>query len=443
MLERTTALPLWKAPHPSGPVDATVVVPASKSLTNRYLLLAAMADGPSRVRNALVSRDAELMVEALRALGATIESVTGEHGVDLLVEPIDQDRDLGKIAIDCGLAGTVMRFVPPLAALARGEFSFDGDAHARLRPMRPVVDALKDLGVELRETGEPGQLPFTLAGTGELAGGRVELDATGSSQFISALLLIGARTENGLEIISTGEKIPSPDHIRMTVATLRELGVEVDDSVPGRWFVAAGPIRAFDLVMEPDLSNAGPFLAAALATGGTIRIPHWPRETTQVGDAWREILARMGAEVLLGEDSVLTVTGGARIHGIEQDESSELAPTLAALCALADGESRLTGIAHLRGHETDRLAALAAEFNALGGDVEETADGLIIRPRPLRAGTFHSYADHRMATAGAIIGLAVPGIAVEDIATTAKTMPDFARLWEELAATGGTDEARG
>lgn len=443
MPHSTTPLPLWDAPHPSGPVDATVVVPASKSLTNRYLLLAAMADGPCRVRNALVSRDADLMVEALRALGARIESVVGEHGVDLLVEPIDQSRDLGEVAIDCGLAGTVMRFVPPLAALANGRVSFDGDAHARLRPMRPVIEALKDLGVALHESGEPGQLPFTLTGTGSLAGGRVELDSTESSQFISALLLIGARTLNGLEIISTGERVPSPDHIKMTVATLRELGVKVDDGTEGRWFVSPGPIRAFDLVMEPDLSNAGPFLAAALATGGTIRIPHWPRETTQVGDAWRGILARMGADVELGEDSVLRVTGGSEIRGIEQDESSELAPTLAALCALATGESRLTGIAHLRGHETDRLAALAAEFNALGGDVQETEDGLIIRPRPLKPGTFHSYADHRMATAGAIVGLAVPGIAVEDIATTAKTMPEFARLWEELAATGGTEKARG
>ena len=435
----STTLPLWTAPHPGAPIDATVTVPASKSLTNRYLLLAALADGPSRVRNALASRDSDLMVAALRALGAGIDQVAADGGTDLVVTPIDTAGGRGAVAIDCGLAGTVMRFVPPLAALCRGSFAFDGDPHARKRPMAPLVDALRQLGAGVTAHGEPGALPFTLEATGSLEGGRVEIDAGASSQFVSALLLIGPRTRTGLELVHVGAGVPSLDHIRMTVEALRGLGVVVDDSVPNRWRVEPGPIAAFDKTMEPDLSNAGPFLAAALATGGTVRIPHWPAETTQVGDLWRSILPRMGAAVDLGADGVLTVTGGPAIHGIDLAESSELAPTVAALCALADGPSRLSGIAHLRGHETDRLAALVAEITGLGGDAEETPDGLLIRPRPLRAGVFHSYADHRMATAGAIIGLAVDGVQVEDIATTAKTMPDFPALWAALAATAGRE----
>ncbi|MGL3805906.1 3-phosphoshikimate 1-carboxyvinyltransferase [Paeniglutamicibacter sp. R2-26] len=436
----------WDAPHPGLPVNGTVVVPASKSLTNRYLLLAAMADGTSRIRNALTSRDSDLMIAALRAIGAHIEVLPQADGtIDLLVTPPAAAGGEGTgeatgapatVGIDCGLAGTVMRFVPPLAALARGAFSFDGDPHARLRPMAPIVAALKDLGVPVEEHGAPGMLPFTLTGTGTLPGGSIVVDGASSSQFISALLLIGARTEHGLEITAAPGPIASPDHIEMTVQTLGELGVGVTRPDARSWKVAPGPIAAFDKVMEPDLSNAGPFLAAALVTAGTVRIPHWPAATTQVGDRWRAILGAMGARVDHLADGTLEVTGPAAINGIDFADSSELAPTLAALCALATGPSRLTGIAHLRGHETDRLAALATEINALGGKVTELEDGLLIEPAPLHGGDFATYADHRMATAGAIIGLAVPGVRVIDIATTAKTMPDFPALWMTLAASG-------
>ncbi|MET1035154.1 MAG: 3-phosphoshikimate 1-carboxyvinyltransferase [Arthrobacter sp.] len=425
----------WPAPRAGAPVDATVRIPASKSLTNRYLVLAAVADGPSRLRAPLHSRDSALMVGALRALGARIEEVPGDGGFgpDLLVHPLDPAADLGEATVDCGLAGTVMRFVPPIAALVRGRVGFDGDPHARNRPMDAVVDALRDLGVGVRDDGAR-RLPFTVEGTGTVRGGHLVIDASGSSQFVSALLLVAARFEEGLHLEHVGKPVPSLDHIRMTVAVLREAGVEVDDSVPDHWVVSPGPVRAFDVRIEQDLSNAGPFLAAALATGGTVRVPDWPAQTTQVGDAWRSILARMGASVEY-DGGTLTVRGGAPIRGIDLADASELAPTVAALCALADGESRLTGIAHLRGHETDRLAALVAEINNLGGDAEETADGLVIRPRPLHGGLFRSYADHRMATAGAIIGLAVDGVTVEDIATTSKTMPEFPVLWQALAAT--------
>lgn len=434
----------WPAPFATGPLDATVRVPASKSLTNRYLVLAALADGPSRLRSPLHSRDSALMVAALRALGAGVEEVDGEgqFGPDLVVTPIDQGRQLGEVSVDCGLAGTVMRFVPPLAALCSGSITFDGDPHARNRPMGPIIAGLRGLGIEVDDGGRPA-LPFTLAAGGSVEGGHLVIDASSSSQFVSALLLAGARFGQGLHLEHSGPPVPSLDHIAMTVQVLRGLGVEVDDSVPDHWIVSPGPVRAFDLRIEQDLSNAGPFLAAALATRGTVRVPDWPAETTQVGDQWRTILARLGATVEY-EDGTLTVTGGPRILGADLADTSELAPTVAALCALADSESRLTGIAHLRGHETDRLAALVTEINRLGGDAEETADGLIIRPRPLHAGVFHSYADHRMATAGAIIGLAVEGVEVEDIGTTAKTMPEFPELWRGMFESGpGTPAGTG
>ena len=435
----------WPAPFARHPVDATVTVPGSKSLTNRYLVCAALADGPSRLRAPLHSRDSALMVAALRALGASVVEVPGDgdFGPDLEITPIPlgDAADLGSVAVDCGLAGTVMRFVPPLAALCRGEIAFDGDPHARVRPMGPVIDALASLGVDLLapDGGRPTSLPFTVRATGSVAGGHVVVDASGSSQFVSALLLAGARFEDGLHLEHVGKPVPSLDHIAMTVSVLRELGVEVDDSIPNHWIVKPGTIRSFDVRIEQDLSNAGPFLAAALATHGTVRVPNWPEHTTQVGDAWREILPRLGATVTL-DDGTLTVRGGDRITGAELADTSELAPTVAALCALADSPSRLTGIAHLRGHETDRLAALVTEITRLGGDAEETADGLVIRPAQLHGGVVRSYADHRMATAGAVWGLAVEGVEVEDIATTSKTMPEFPQMWARMLGERSTDQ---
>lgn len=222
----------------------------------------------------------------------------------------------------------------------------------------------------------------------------------------------------------------------MTVETLRELGVTVTRPTERSWKVEPGSISAFDKVMEPDLSNAGPFLAAAMVTAGTVRIPHWPTSTTQVGDQWREILTQMGASIEHQDDGTLVLTGPETIKGIDFADASELAPTLSAICALASTPSRLTGIAHLRGHETDRLAALVAEYTKLGGNVVELEDGLEITPTPLHGGEFETYADHRMATAAAIIGLVVPEVRVIDIATTAKTMPDFPALWTTLAFSG-------
>jgi 3-phosphoshikimate 1-carboxyvinyltransferase len=427
---------LWAAPTAAGPLDAVVDVPGSKSLTNRYLVVAALAERPSLLRDPLVSRDTLLMVDALRRLGAeVVEGGAGAAGVDPHDWVVRPGRVTGGTTIDCGLAGTVMRFLPPVAALAGEPVRFDGDERARERPMGAVLEGLRQLGAVVQDGGR-GLMPFSVQGPrGGLRGGTVRIDASASSQFVSALLLVGARTREGLEVVHEGPPIPSEPHVRMTVEVLRDVGVVVDDSTPGRWFVEAGEINALDVQVEPDLSNAGPFLAAAAVAGGRVRVPGWPQSTTQAGDALRDVLDQMGAEVSLEREG-LVVEGTGELYGLDLDlhEAGELAPVITALAALASSPTRLRGIAHLRGHETDRLKALVTEVNALGGQAEETVDGLLVRPRPLHGGVFRTYADHRMATAGAVLGLTVPGVLVEDVATTRKTLPDFPGMWASMLA---------
>ncbi|GAA2162488.1 3-phosphoshikimate 1-carboxyvinyltransferase [Humibacillus xanthopallidus] len=426
----------WVAPVASGPLDATVALPGSKSLTNRYLVLAALASDRSRLRAPLRSRDTLLMAKALRGLGVRIDDVPPEGEPvpgavdDWVVTPPEVLG--GDTRIDCGLAGTVMRFLPAVAALADGPVVLDGDPQARVRPMGPVIDALRTLGADLDDDGA-GHLPVTVRGRGRVRGGSVTMDASASSQFISALLLAGARYDEGVTVHHDGKPVPSEPHILMTVETLRDAGAIVDDSEPNTWRVEPSEINALDVSVEPDLSNAGPFVAAALVAGGTVRVPGWPQHTTQAGDLLREILDSMGADVRLDRTG-LTVTGSGELVGIDIDlhDAAELTPTVAALAALASTPSWIRGVAHIRGHETDRLAALTTELSGLGGSVLETEDGLRIRPARLHGGRFRTYHDHRMATAGAVLGLRVPGVVVEDVATTAKTLPDFVGLWQDM-----------
>jgi 3-phosphoshikimate 1-carboxyvinyltransferase len=415
----------WAAPEAPAPITATVILPASKSETNRALILAALASGPSVITGGLEARDTQLMRDALRTLGVGIE----ESGRQWQVNPPQSFAAGG--TIDCGLAGTVMRFVPPVAALADGTVRFDGDQQAYARPMAPLLGALKLLGA--RVDGNGYSLPFNLTGNPQLPGGDITVDASASSQFLSGLLLAGARYANGIDIQHVGGEIPSRPHIQMTLAMLRARGVEINDTVPDRWVVTPGAIQPLDVTIEPDLSNAAPFLAAAAITGGTVTIPNWPARTLQPGDAIREILQDFGARVDL-DGSNLEVQGTDQLHAVDLDlsESAELTPVVAALAALADDTSHLRGIAHIRGHETDRLAALETELDRLGSHVRQTHDGLIIHPRILGGDLWHTYADHRMAQAGALLGLLVPEIVLDDIGCTGKTMPEFEQLWMKM-----------
>ena len=461
--------PLAPASSEAAGKNALVHIPGSKSLTNRYLLLAALADSPSYLRAPLHSRDSALMIEALRQLGAGIELVptNSPFGPDVKVTPLNfaQPGSTQAVSIECGLAGTVMRFVPALAALLPGEFAFDGDPHARQRPMGPVLEGLRQLGVQVEcEQGE-NALPFVLRSPG-LASAEgvseapvVRIDASTSSQFVSALLLMAPRLPQGMVLVHEGSSVPSIPHIQMTVEALRQMGIEVQEHYPNqgneaeggeyRWTVHPGSFPGFEMTIEPDLSNAGPFLAAAVVTGESVTIPHWPEPaadssagTTQVGDMWRELLPALGAQVRYAEGR-LTVTGPAQLpegdFSFDLSAGGELAPTMAAACAFVNGRVELTGIAHLRGHETDRLAALAAEINRLGGTARDTADSLVIEaPIPAAAEAApvlaRTYDDHRMATFAAIIGLRRPNVVVQNVATVAKTMPEFTAMWEDMLA---------
>lgn len=461
--------PLAPASSEAAGKNALVHIPGSKSLTNRYLLLAALADSPSYLRAPLRSRDSALMIEALRQLGAGIELVPTDSpfGPDVKVTPLNfaQPGSAQAVSIECGLAGTVMRFVPALAALLPGEFAFDGDPHARQRPMGPVLEGLRQLGVQVDcEQGE-NALPFVLRSPG-LASAEgiseapvVRIDASTSSQFVSALLLMAPRLPQGMVLVHEGSLVPSIPHIQMTVEALRQMGIEVQEHYPTqgneaeggeyRWTVHPGSFPGFEMTIEPDLSNAGPFLAAAVVTGESVTIPYWPAPaadsspgTTQVGDMWRELLPALGAQVSYAEGR-LTVTGPAQLpegdFSFDLSAGGELAPTMAAACAFVKGRVELTGIAHLRGHETDRLAALAAEINRLGGTAHDTADSLVIEaPIPADAEAAQvlarTYDDHRMATFAAIIGLRRGNVVVQNVATVAKTMPEFTAMWEDMLA---------
>ncbi|ORW33649.1 3-phosphoshikimate 1-carboxyvinyltransferase [Mycobacterium paraense] len=426
----------WTAPHAAAPVHATVTVPGSKSQTNRALVLAGLAaaqgHGASTISGALRSRDTDLMIGALRTLGLRVDGEDSELTVSGRIAPGPD------ATVDCGLAGTVLRFVPPLAALADAVVEFDGDEQARARPIAPLLDALRGLGVKIDGAG----LPFRVHGNGSVAGGTVAIDASASSQFVSGLLLCAASFTEGLTVQHTGAQLPSAPHIAMTTVMLRQAGVDVDDFVPNRWRVRPGAVAARHWEVEPDLTNAVPFLAAAVVTGGSVRVTGWPASSVQPADNILGVLGKLNA-VVTQSDSSLEVRGSADYPGypgfdVDLRAVGELTPSVAALAALAvpGSVSRLTGIAHLRGHETDRLAALSAEINRLGGDCAETPDGLVITATPLRPGVWRAYADHRMAMAGAIVGLRVAGVEVDDIGATSKTLPEFPQLWARMLEPG-------
>ena len=442
----STSAAMWPAPfRGSQPVNARVVIPGSKSVTNRALILAAQANSPSILRRPLISRDSELMVAGLRQLGIKVEEIEVENNTGAakdLAWKITPAPLKGPATIDVGNAGTVMRFLPPLAALAQGNISFDGDPRSHERPLGPVIKALEELGISI-DHGNRYSLPLSLVGTGKIPGGEIDIDASASSQFLSALLLIGPSTVNGITARHIGGELPSMPHIEMTVEMLRDFGATVHvDKAKKTWRVEPGALQGKDLMIEPDLSNAAPFLSIAMVCGGSITIADWPEKTTQPGDQLRTLLRDMGASISLDSDG-LTLTSNSeksslrdapKIIGMDVDlhDVGELTPSIAALAALADSPSHLRGIAHLRLHETDRLAALTHEINAIGGKVSEEPSALHFEPSPLHAGVFHTYEDHRLATAGAVIGLVIAGIEVENIGTTRKTLTDFPGLWKSL-----------
>lgn len=451
----------------------------------RALILAALSSSPTVIMRPLISRDSELMRDGLRALGVDIEeSATqwrvvpamihqvGSQGLSQLSSPSDLDPNTDRsgatspqrsASIDVGNAGTVMRFLPPVAAMSQGVFRFDGDERSHDRPIAPVIKALEDLGVRVEHDGRYA-LPMTIFGAGQLRGGELEIDASLSSQFVSSLLLVAPFMKEGLTLHHVGASLPSLPHIEMTVSMLRDHGFTVETSYENSeshegsawWKVdpissatarlgdksrieSSGHIGDHIIEIEPDLSNAAPFLAAALLVGGKVTIKDWPVKTTQPGDALRSIFAKMGGTFTWSDDGLVISATGKRsdIKGIDIDLSGEgeLTPTIALLAAFASTPSRLRGIGHLRLHETDRLSALATELRKVGAKIEEGPDYLSITPAeelPVGPITISTYDDHRIATLGALVGLMIPMTHVENIATTRKTITDFPALWSEL-----------
>lgn len=429
----------WPAPFISTPVRATVSVPGSKSLTNRYLVLAAIATDESYIAAPLLSRDTSLMMDALTSLGA---GITRRDDGGLLVRPIDLagTAPTDPALVHCGLAGTVMRFVPPIAALTRRPVRFDGDVQAYARPMGPVLDSLRSLGVEVEAGRET--LPFDLHAARGVRGGHVALDASTSSQFVSALLLAGSAFDLGVEIEHTGTSLPSMPHIEMTLEVLADAGVHVSRGEGHRWIVEPGRPRGLEVTVEPDLSNAATFVAGALVSGSTVSIPHWPSHTTQAGDAIRGIAEAFGGTVELDRHT-LTVTGPRTLLGVDLDlgDVGELTPVVAAVAACSPAPSRLRGIGHLRGHETDRLHALSTELRKSGAEVTEGEDFLEIDSPVDRGAEWDTYHDHRMVMAAAVVGLRVPDTRIRDVATVGKTMPDFTTLWSDMLTGSGVRTA--
>jgi 3-phosphoshikimate 1-carboxyvinyltransferase len=434
-------------------------------MTNRALVLAALAAGPTDILSPLEARDTLLMAGALRALGATVVTgnsggtgspvVTGSPGVAQSPVVAGSSADAGSTAwrvwpgwaasdarVDVGNAGTVMRFVPPVAALASVATEFHGDPRASQRPVGAIIAALREIGAVIDDGGR-GAIPFTVHGTGSLPGGAVTVDASASSQLVSGLLLAAPRYDKGLEVRHRGGRAPSAPHIDLTVQMLRDAGATVEtatagqteaDALPDTWYVHPGVLGSHPITVQPDVVNSMPFLAAAMVTGGTVTILGWPAVTAQPAGHILRVLRDMGADAAAGPDG-LTLTGPPALRGITADlaDCSEISMVLGALAALAGSPSVLTGIGHQRHQETDRLAALATEINALGGSVTERADGLEIRPRPLRASRpFATYDDHRLVMAAAVLGLAVPGLQVENVATVGKTFPGFTGAWAAM-----------
>ena len=417
---------MWSAPfRASKPISGAINIPGSKSVTNRALVLSALASSPSTLRKGLRSRDTDLMIKALSSLGVKIE--IEEDLWQITPAPL-----MGPAGIDVGNAGTVMRFLPPLAALANGLISFDGDPRSHQRPLGPVIKALESLGVSIEHQGRYS-LPLVINGAGYITGGEAEIDASASSQFLSSLLLVAPLMKQGLRIKNIGRSLPSKPHIEMTIAMLAQYGAVVDTSIDNQWSVEPTTLSGVDLVIEPDLSNAAVFMAAPILCGGEVIIKDWPRKTTQPGDQLRQIFSDMGGEIDF-VDQGLRVRSTGQIRGIDIDlgDVGELTPVIAALACFANSPSNLRGIGHLRLHETDRLSALKNELTALGAQVIEEESALRINPMPMKAGVFRTYEDHRLATAGALIGLAVKGVEVENIETTRKTITDFPALWSQL-----------
>ena len=423
-----------------GPIDATVTVPGSKSLTNRALVCAALASGTSTVDGALVADDSLAMRAALETLGATIDhdEATGR----VTVEGTGGRLRPGPATLDMRLSGTASRFLLPVAALGRGRYTVDGRPPLRARPMGPVLDGVRALGATVEEAGEPGRLPVTVVAPGHLPGGEVAVAGDTSSQFVSGLLLAAPCTAAGVRVAVTGDLVSRP-FVELTLAVMAAFGVEVHERAgAGRrapvFEVPAGGYRAAAYRVEPDASAASYLLAAAAVVGGRVTIERLGGATRQGDARFADLLGTMGARVDRTASST-TVTGDGRLRSpgtVDMGDMPDMAQTLAVVAVFADGPTRVTGVELIRWHETDRIAAVVTELRRAGIDAREERDGFVVHPGTPRPARIETYDDHRMAMSFALLGLRSPGIEIADPGCVAKTFPGFWRALDALRGTG-------
>jgi 3-phosphoshikimate 1-carboxyvinyltransferase len=410
----------------AGPLDATVTVPGSKSLTNRALVAAALADGTSEIVRPLEADDTDAMAACLAALGVVIRRQPDRWIVEGRERPAP-----GPARLDAHLSGTTARFIAPVVALGEGAYTLDGGPSLRTRPMAPMLDALRSLGAQIVGHGEPGHLPVTIT-AGGLFGGTIRVRADLSSQFVSGLLLAAPRAKSDLVIEVEGDVVSRP-FLDLTVRVMHAFGAPVETDA-GRFAVPAGGYRPAEYRVEPDASSASYFFAAAAICGGRVTVEGLGSGTTQGDARFADVLASMGAIVERTATST-TVVGGPLV-GVDVDlaEMGDVALTLAAVAVFADGPTRVRGVGYIRRHETDRIAAVVKELGRCGVRAEETEDGFIVHPGTPHGAEIHTYDDHRVAMSFALLGLRVPGIRITDAACVGKTFPGF---WDVLASLTG------
>ncbi|MBO9310050.1 MAG: 3-phosphoshikimate 1-carboxyvinyltransferase [Chloroflexi bacterium] len=412
------------------PIDAVISVPGSKSITNRALVLAALAEGESALENALFSEDSHWCSQALQRLGIPIKAEA--EAARFLVQGRGGILPAAHADLFVGNSGTTARFLVAVAALGNGTYRFDGVPRMRQRPIGPLLAALRQLGAQFSFEGAPNAFPLTVHAAG-LQGGAATLEATNSSQYVSALLQVAPYARRDVTIYLTGEVVSEP-YIEMTLRVMAQFGVIADKSDYRNYHVRAGQrYQAQRYVIEPDASNATYFFAAAALVGGRVRVPHLSANSLQGDVRFVDVLEQMGCQVERAA-TYLEVRSIGQLRGVDVDLNamSDTAQTLAAIAPFASTPTRIRNIGHIRHKETDRIAALATELRKLGAQVEERADSLTIYPSALRPAEIETYDDHRMAMAFAVTGLALDGVRIKNPACTAKTFPDFFARFEAL-----------
>jgi 3-phosphoshikimate 1-carboxyvinyltransferase len=410
------------------PPDATIRVPGSKSVTNRALIIAALADGNSRIVNPLFSDDSFWLMDALVRLGIDVHA-DGERG-EVYVRGQSGEIYASGVDLFVGNAGTVARFLPPFLALGRGPFTVDGVPRMRERPVADLVDGMRQLGAEVQYAGEDGRFPLMIKGGG-IPGGKARVSASKSSQFISGLLMAAPYAQAPVTLHPVGRK--EWPYVGITVALMRAFGVEVDEAANGRFTVAPALYSSREYEVEPDASGASYFMAAAAVTGGRVRIPALGASSPQGDLRFAGVLRDMGCRVEIASDFV-EVQGPDHLRGVEVDMNafSDTMITLSAIAPFAEGPTTIKNVGHTRLQESDRLSAVATELTRLGVKTQTTSSFIRIIPNKIRPGVVRTYGDHRMAMAFAITGLVASGIRIRDPGCVTKTFPGYFGALESL-----------